>query len=84
MVVVQNLKAPEILVVLLVVLLLFGGKRLPDLAKGIGKSLRILKDVVKDLDDRSSPAGDDAPAGSPAPRPSAPAERADDAERFQV
>ena len=64
MVVVQNLKAPEILVVLLVVLLLFGGKRLPDLAKGIGKSLRILKDVVKDLDDRSSPAGDDAPGGT--------------------
>ena len=77
-----NLKAPEILLILLVVLVLFGGKRLPDLAKGIGKSLRILKDVVKDLDGRSRHADEDAPAEGPTPQPSTPAERAD--ERSQV
>jgi len=46
-----NLKPTEILLIILVVLLLFGAKRLPDLAKSVGKSLRILKAEVKDLDE---------------------------------
>ncbi|QMU69379.1 Sec-independent protein translocase subunit TatA [Streptacidiphilus sp. P02-A3a] len=36
-------RALEILIVALVVLLLFGAKRLPDAARSLGKSLRILK-----------------------------------------
>ena len=54
-----KLGTPEILLILLVVLLLFGAKRLPDLAKSVGKSLKILKTEVKDLDDdRTSGAAD--------------------------
>lgn len=34
---------PEWIVVLVVLLLLFGGKKLPDLARGVGRSLRIFK-----------------------------------------
>lgn len=41
----------EILIVLGVVLLLFGGKKLPELARGSGKALRIFKTEVKGLHD---------------------------------
>ena len=51
-----NLKPTEILLIVLVVLLLFGAKRLPDLAKSVGKSLKILKSEVKDLSDDDKPA----------------------------
>ena len=39
----------EILVILLVVLLLFGAKRLPDLARSIGKSLQEFKKGMKEV-----------------------------------
>ncbi|HEX5070723.1 MAG TPA: twin-arginine translocase TatA/TatE family subunit [Vicinamibacterales bacterium] len=39
---------PEILVILFIVLLIFGANRLPDLAKGMGKSIKNFKDAVKD------------------------------------
>lgn len=42
-----NLGAPELLVLLLIVIILFGAKRLPDTARSLGKSLRILKDEAK-------------------------------------
>ena len=46
------------IVLLLVILLLFGAKRLPDLAKGVGQSLKIFKKEIKDLqeDDEPKPA----------------------------
>ena len=49
----------EILIILGVVLLLFGGKKLPELARGSGKALRIFKSEVKamnDDDDEATPA----------------------------
>lgn len=39
----------HIIVLLLVILLVFGAKRLPDLAKSLGQSMKILKSEVKDL-----------------------------------
>jgi sec-independent protein translocase protein TatA len=48
----------EILIILGVVLLLFGGKKLPELARGSGKALRIFKTEVKamhDDDDEQAP-----------------------------
>jgi len=38
-----DLNAPELVIILLIVLLLFGGKKLPELSKSIGESLRELK-----------------------------------------
>lgn len=39
----MNIGWTEILVILLIILLLFGAKRLPDLARSLGKSLREFK-----------------------------------------
>jgi len=41
--------APEIFLILVVVLLLFGSKRLPELARGIGKSIREFKKAADDV-----------------------------------
>jgi len=52
----KSFGAPEILIIVLVVALLFGAKRLPDAARGLGRSLRIFKAETKGL------TGPDAPA----------------------
>ena len=41
---------PEILFIALVVLLLFGGKKIPELVKGIGKGVRSFKDGMNGID----------------------------------
>jgi sec-independent protein translocase protein TatA len=38
------LGAPEILIILAVVLLLFGGKKIPELMRGLGKGIKEFKD----------------------------------------
>jgi sec-independent protein translocase protein TatA len=45
---------PEMVVVLLIVILIFGAGRLPDIGRGIGKGIRNFKDAVRDSkDDRN-------------------------------
>ena len=56
-----NLRGPELLVLVLIILLLFGAKRLPDVARGMGRSLRIFKAETKDLQAQDGDAPD-APA----------------------
>jgi len=41
-----NLGGPEIIVIALVVLLLFGGKKIPELMRGLGKGVKSFKDGV--------------------------------------
>jgi sec-independent protein translocase protein TatA len=41
----------ELLVILLVALLLFGGKKIPELAKGLGEGIRNFKDSLKPPDE---------------------------------
>jgi sec-independent protein translocase protein TatA len=72
----------EILIIAVVILILFGSKKMPDAARSLGRSLRILKSEVKGLHDDEDapqptppcrlhhPAGPD-PAG-PAPAGSVP------------
>lgn len=51
---------PEIIVILIVVVLLFGGRKIPELAKGIGKGIREFRqatdesDLAKDIKDVAS------------------------------
>ena len=45
-----NLGAGEIIVIALVVLLLFGGKKLPELMKGLGKGVRSFKEGMNNIE----------------------------------
>lgn len=59
----------QLLILLLIIILLFGARRLPELARSVGESLKIFKSSIKDDDARES--GSDAPRDD-APRGDAP------------
>ena len=44
----ETIGFPELLVILGVAVLLFGGKKIPELAKGLGEGIRALKEGMKD------------------------------------
>ena len=46
-----NIGAGEIIIVALIVLLLFGGKKIPELMKGLGKGVKNFKDGMKEEDE---------------------------------
>lgn len=46
----QNLGTSEILIIALVVLLLFGGKKIPELMRGLGKGVRSFKDGMNGVE----------------------------------
>lgn len=46
----SNLGTPEIIVLAIIVLWLFGTDRLKDLAKGIGQGAKEIKDIKKELE----------------------------------
>ena len=46
-----NIGAPEIILIVLAILILFGAKKIPELAKGIGKGMREFKKAVKEVED---------------------------------
>ena len=48
----MNLGTPEILLIVLVVLLLFGGKKIPELMKGMGKGVKSFKDGLNGIEDK--------------------------------
>lgn len=47
----------EIIVIVLVVLLLFGGKKIPELMHGVGKGVKSFKDGMNGLEGPSDPKG---------------------------
>lgn len=51
-----NLGWGEILIIALVVVLLFGGKKIPELMKGMGKGVRSFKEGMKGLSDEEPTA----------------------------
>jgi len=61
-----NIGPLEIIIVLVVVLLIFGPKRLPDLGRSLGSGMREFKDSVTGKDkDRELDAGEPTPAPEP-------------------
>ena len=68
----KQIGAPEILIILLIVVLLFGAKRMPDAARGLGRSLRIFKAETKGLtEDDAAPSTPAAPAAPAVTTPTA-------------
>lgn len=46
----SSIGMPEIIIIALVVLLFFGGKKIPELMRGLGKGVRSFKEGVKDME----------------------------------
>ncbi|MDV7136795.1 Sec-independent protein translocase subunit TatA [Williamsia muralis] len=61
----------HIILVVVVFLILFGSKKLPDAARGLGRSMRIFKSEVKEMqnDGKSDTETDDTTAAAVDPRP---------------
>ena len=58
---------PELIIIVFVLMLLFGAKKLPDMARGTGRALRIFKSETKGLmndDDEDAPTTGATAAGS--------------------
>jgi sec-independent protein translocase protein TatA len=51
--------APELLIILAIVLLLFGGKKLPQLSKSVGESMRELRKGLSDSGDGKKTQNED-------------------------
>lgn len=64
-----NMGGGEIFVIMLVVLLFFGSKRIPELAKGLGKGMREFKDAMSGIENEVKNA-----ANEPPPAPAKPVE----------
>jgi len=79
----QGIGVSEVVVILLAVLLLFGGKKVPELAKGLGRGIRQfreeysgvqariareIQDVPADIDVPASQDRSSAPASNPSPQ----------------
>ena len=66
---VTDLGWPELLIVAVIAMLLFGTKKMPDMARSIGRSMRIVKAELSGLhDDEPAPVAT-APTAAPQPEP---------------
>ncbi|MCC6415311.1 MAG: twin-arginine translocase TatA/TatE family subunit [Opitutaceae bacterium] len=66
----EGVGGPELMMILFVVLLLFGGQKLPEFARGLGKAMREFKKAAGNVEDeikRAMDEPDERPAIKPAP-----------------
>ena len=61
----------ELIVILIILLVLFGGSKLPGLAKGLGQSIKEFKKATKDEPEPAKPAEPAAKPADSAPKPPA-------------
>jgi sec-independent protein translocase protein TatA len=50
---IQNMGVPGIILIVLVVVLIFGGKKIPELMKGLGQGMKDFKNASKEAEDES-------------------------------
>ncbi len=48
-----GMRLPEIILIALVILLLFGGKKIPEMMRGLGKGVKSFKDGMNDVSDEA-------------------------------
>jgi TatA/E family protein of Tat protein translocase len=75
---IQNISATQLIAILLIILLLFGAKRLPELARSFGKSIKEFKRATKDIEEDFRSAMDDDEPPQPVKRTPAPQQTAAD------
>ncbi|MFC4873384.1 twin-arginine translocase TatA/TatE family subunit [Negadavirga shengliensis] len=46
---IQNIGGGSLVIIILVIILLFGAKRIPELARGLGRGIREFKDATKEI-----------------------------------
>lgn len=64
-----NLAGPDLLIILLIVLVLFGAKKLPELAKGMGQAVKEFQKAKDEFTDELHKAGTPAAPAAPAVQP---------------
>ena len=76
----MNLGGPDLLVILVIILVLFGAKKLPELARGLGQAIKEFQKAKDEFTDELHKAGDSGtaakgnlPPASTVARPDAPA-----------
>ncbi|WP_031515849.1 Sec-independent protein translocase subunit TatA [Streptomyces sp. NRRL F-5123] len=67
----NGLEPWHLIVVAIVVIVLFGSKKLPEAARGLGKSMRILKSEAKAMKTDDGAAASTAPTSTATPAPEA-------------
>jgi sec-independent protein translocase protein TatA len=65
---IEGIGGPELMMIMFIILLLFGANRLPELARGLGKSVREFKKAASGVEEEVRRAMEEEPA-KPAVRP---------------
>ncbi len=60
----MNMGGWEILLIMLVILIFFGAKKIPELARGLGKGIREFKDATTEIKDEIEEGGKNAKVDS--------------------
>ncbi len=74
----------EIVLIFLVILLLFGAKRLPEIGSSLGKGIREFKGSIREIEKEVKEAVDEEPSRDAVPPPSASSDEADEGPRRLV
>ena len=62
-----GLGGQELILILLIILLLFGAKKLPELARGLGKGMKEFKKAQSEIEEEFNKESDDAPKKEKSP-----------------
>lgn len=58
---ISNMGGYEILLIMMVILIFFGAKKIPELARGLGRGMREFKDATKEISDELENGVNDKP-----------------------
>lgn len=68
---IEGIGGPELMMILFIILLLFGANRLPELARGFGKSMREFKKAANGVEEEFRRAMEESERAKPLPPPPA-------------